>query len=56
MMEKVCINMYIVNKYLRVCDLSVSLVALWHVQLVKNNWTAEEAEAEPSMVKDRARP
>lgn len=35
MMEEVCINMYIVNKYLSVCNLSVSLVALWHVQLVK---------------------
>lgn len=48
MMEEVCINMYIVNTYLYVCNLSVSLVALWHVQLVKQNWTAEEVEANPA--------
>lgn len=41
MMKEVFINMYIVNKYLSVCNLSVSLVALWHVQLVTKNWTAE---------------
>lgn len=41
MMEKLCINMYIVNKYLSVCNVSVSLVALWHVILVMKHWTAE---------------
>lgn len=52
MMKEACINMYIVNKSLSVCNLSVLLLALWHVQLAEKYWTAEEL----GMVEDGARP